>query len=70
MFSERYSARQYPLVSGIIILIGSQIMLMEAPVYWLMCLARVLQGIGSTMVWVVGMALLLVFKYTPHKTWY
>ncbi|THU82496.1 MFS general substrate transporter [Dendrothele bispora CBS 962.96] len=58
MFSERYDARQSPLVLGVIILVGSQIMLMEAPVYWLMVLARVLQGIGSTMVWVVGMALL------------
>ncbi|KIK70387.1 hypothetical protein GYMLUDRAFT_89423 [Collybiopsis luxurians FD-317 M1] len=58
MFSEKYSARKAPLVLGILVLIGSIIMLMEAPVYWLMCLARVLQGIGSTMVWVVGLALL------------
>ncbi|KAK7468483.1 hypothetical protein VKT23_002990 [Stygiomarasmius scandens] len=58
MFSERYEARQSPLVLGVIILVGSQIMLMEAPVYWLMVLARVLQGVGSTMIWVVGMALL------------
>ncbi|KAK0237153.1 major facilitator superfamily domain-containing protein [Armillaria nabsnona] len=33
-------------------------MFMEAPAYWLMCLARTLQGVGSTMVWVVGLALL------------
>jgi MFS family permease len=60
MFSERKNDRKGPMVAGAIILIGSQIMLMEAPKYWVMCLARVLQGFGSTMVWVVGLALLCV----------
>ncbi|KIY65808.1 MFS general substrate transporter [Cylindrobasidium torrendii FP15055 ss-10] len=56
--AEKYRNRQIPLLVGNIFLIGSQIMFMEAPVYWLMCLARVLQGVGSTMVWVVGMSLI------------
>jgi MFS family permease len=67
MLSERYEARQSPLVLGVIILVGSQIMLMEAPVYWLMILARVLQGVGSTMVWVVGLALMYAFSLTERK---
>ncbi|KAK0494218.1 major facilitator superfamily domain-containing protein [Armillaria luteobubalina] len=58
VWSEKYDARKLPLVAGVFILIGSQIMFMEAPAYWLMCLARTLQGVGSTMVWVVGLALL------------
>ncbi|KAL0580124.1 hypothetical protein V5O48_001900 [Marasmius crinis-equi] len=58
MLSERYNARQAPLVLGIILLVGSVIMLMEAPVFWLMIIARILQGVGSTFVWVVGLALL------------
>ncbi|ESK85878.1 mfs amine [Moniliophthora roreri MCA 2997] len=58
MWSERYNARQWPLILGILLLIGSIIMLMEAPKFWLMVIARVLQGVGSTMVWVVGLALL------------
>lgn len=58
MYSERYDARKLPLIIGLIILLGSQIMLMEAPIYLVMCIARVLQGIGSSMVWVVGLALL------------
>lgn len=58
LYSEKFNARKYPMVAGTIILVGSQIMFMEAPVYWLMCLARVLQGLGSTMIWVVGLALL------------
>lgn len=56
--AEKYRNRQIPLLVGNVFLIGSQIMFMEAPVYWLMCLARVLQGVGSTMVWVVGMSLI------------
>ncbi|KAJ7480161.1 MFS general substrate transporter [Mycena galericulata] len=58
MFSERYNTRRSPLIGGLFLLIGSQIMLMEAPNYAVMCVARVLQGFGSTMVWVVGLALL------------
>lgn len=57
-FSEHYNTRTYPLISGQIILIGSQIMLMESPTYWVMVFARVVQGVSSSMVWVVGLALL------------
>ncbi|KAF8874067.1 major facilitator superfamily domain-containing protein [Mucidula mucida] len=64
MFAETYKSRQVPLLVGNTILIGSQIMFMEAPVYWVMCLARALQGIGSTMVWVVGLA--LICDVTPE----
>ena len=56
--SERYNARQPPLILGLLILIGSQILLMEAPSYPVMCVARSLQGVGSSVVWVVGLALL------------
>jgi predicted MFS family arabinose efflux permease len=58
MLSEKYSARRLPLVAGLVLLTGSQVMFMEAPTYWVMCLARVLQGISSSMVWIVGLALL------------
>ncbi|KAG7100054.1 hypothetical protein E1B28_001839 [Marasmius oreades] len=58
MISERYNARQRPLVFGILLLIVAIIMLMEAPVYWLMVIARFLQGLASTLVWVPGLALL------------
>ncbi|KAJ7604899.1 MFS general substrate transporter [Mycena polygramma] len=58
MLTERYNTRRSPLIFGLVLLIGSQIMLMEAPNYPVMCVARVLQGMGSTMVWVVGLALL------------
>jgi MFS transporter, DHA1 family, solute carrier family 18 (vesicular amine transporter), member 1/2 len=58
MFSERYKTRRTPLISGLVVLLGSQVMLMEAPSYWVMCLARILQGISSSVVWVVGLALL------------
>jgi predicted MFS family arabinose efflux permease len=58
MLSENYASRRTPLIMGLVALLASQIMLMESPVYWLMCLARVLQGISSSVVWVVGLALL------------
>jgi predicted MFS family arabinose efflux permease len=58
MFSERYSARRWPLIVGFVMLIASQIMFMEAPNYAVMCVARVLQGISSSIVWIVGLALM------------
>ena len=39
---------------------SSQALFMEARVFWLMMLARVLQGISSTVVWVLALALLQV----------
>ncbi|KAG1841315.1 major facilitator superfamily domain-containing protein [Suillus subalutaceus] len=57
MHSERYSMRRMPLIFGLIALIGSQVMFMEAPNYAVMAIARVLQGISSSMVWIVGLAL-------------
>ncbi|VDC00288.1 unnamed protein product [Peniophora sp. CBMAI 1063] len=56
--SERYKSRQIPLIAGLLALAGSQIMLMEAPSYWVMALARALQGISSSVVWIVALALL------------
>ncbi|CAG8563111.1 5185_t:CDS:2 [Acaulospora colombiana] len=44
-FAEKYWSRRTPLIVCLLVLIGAQIMFMEAPYYWLMCLARVLQGI-------------------------
>ncbi|KAF8203168.1 MFS general substrate transporter [Pholiota molesta] len=58
MLSERYNARKWPLIFGLLVLTGSQILLMEAPNYPVMCVARIIQGFGSSMVWVVGLALL------------
>ncbi|KAJ6549694.1 major facilitator superfamily domain-containing protein [Mycena capillaripes] len=65
MLSEHYNNRRNSLIAGLILLIGSQVMLMEAPNYPVMCVARVLQGIGSTVVWVNGLALLC--EATPQK---
>ncbi|KAI0047288.1 MFS general substrate transporter [Auriscalpium vulgare] len=63
--SERYNARRAPLLIGLIALVSSQVMLMEAPTYAVMVVARVLQGVSSSMVWVVGLALLC--DTTPEK---
>ncbi|KZT67652.1 MFS general substrate transporter [Daedalea quercina L-15889] len=57
-FSEKYNNRQIPLVGGLIAILGAQIMFMLAPAYWLMIIARLLQGLSSTVIWVAGLALL------------
>ena len=57
--SEHYANRQVLLVIGQLVLIGAQIMLMEARTYWLMVLARILQGASSSVIWVLGLALVL-----------
>ena len=57
-FSEHYGARKWPLLLGQLCLAASQVMLMEVPTYWLMVISRVIQGVSSSVVWVVGLALL------------
>lgn len=58
IYSENHSSRRIPLIFGLIALIISQILLMFAPNYALMAIARICQGISSSMIWVVGLALL------------
>ncbi|KAH7929365.1 MFS general substrate transporter [Leucogyrophana mollusca] len=65
MFSENHSARRTPLLLGLVALLGSQVMLMEAPNYAVMAIARVIQGLSSSMVWIVGLALLC--DTTPER---
>ncbi|KXN87562.1 hypothetical protein AN958_08496 [Leucoagaricus sp. SymC.cos] len=58
VLSERYNSRKHPMLAGLIALITSQILFMEAPSFAVMCLARIFQGISSAVVWVVGLAFL------------
>lgn len=43
---------------GLVVLLAVQIMLMEASHFAVMCIARVVQGVSSSVIWVVGLALL------------
>ncbi|KAG9314671.1 MFS general substrate transporter [Chiua virens] len=65
VYAERTTARRLPLVLGLIALLGAQVLLMEAPNYPLMAIARALQGISSSVIWIVGLALLC--DSTPEK---
>ena len=62
VWSERYKARRYPLLAGLLSLIGSQILFMEAPSFAVMCIARMIQGVSSSVIWVVGLAFLYVYQ--------
>lgn len=57
-FSERYHARRWPLLLGLLVLLGAQALFMESDRFWMMILARTIQGISSSVVWVVALALL------------
>ncbi|CCM06621.1 uncharacterized protein FIBRA_08901 [Fibroporia radiculosa] len=57
ILSERYRNRQVPLICGQLGIIAAQILFMESPTYWPMIIARILQGFSSSVVWVVGLAL-------------
>ncbi|CDO70927.1 hypothetical protein BN946_scf184829.g35 [Trametes cinnabarina] len=63
--SEKYKNRKIPLLLGQVALIGSQVMLMEAPAFWVMALARVAQGMSACVIWVVGLA--LICDTVPEK---
>ncbi|KAI0651431.1 MFS general substrate transporter [Trametes meyenii] len=56
--SEKFKNRKVPLLLGQAALIGSQVLLMEAPKFWVMAVARIAQGISASVIWVVGLALI------------
>ena len=73
--TELYKNRRIPLLLGQVALIASQVMLMEAPKFWVMVLARVAQGMSASVIWVVGLALVCVsarsvspFKYDVDRS--
>ncbi|BFZ55788.1 hypothetical protein PYCC9005_002829 [Savitreella phatthalungensis] len=57
-WSDRVSARRTPLLAGLVVLAATTLMLMLARVFWLLVVARLLQGMSAAVVWTVGMALL------------
>ena len=57
-YSERLKSRKGFLMTGLLALSGSQILLMESQKYWIMAIARVLQGISAAVVWTAGLALM------------
>jgi MFS transporter, DHA1 family, solute carrier family 18 (vesicular amine transporter), member 1/2 len=57
-YSERLNSRKGLLMTGLLALAGSQILLMESRKYWIIAIARVLQGISAAAVWTAGLALL------------
>ncbi|KAI0296710.1 major facilitator superfamily domain-containing protein [Russula brevipes] len=57
-YTERLKTRKETLMIGLLALSGSQILLMECREYWIMAIARVLQGISAAAVWTAGLALL------------
>ena len=58
VFSEKTSSRRTPLLIGLLCLLAAQILLMESPNYALMVVARFLQGVSSSVVSTVGLALM------------
>ncbi|KAH7104720.1 MFS general substrate transporter [Auriculariales sp. MPI-PUGE-AT-0066] len=57
-WSEKYKSRRSPLVVGMLALMGAQACFMESTTFWMMVVARIIQGASSTVVWVVALALL------------
>jgi multidrug resistance protein len=57
-FSDRASSRKIHYLVGLLALLLSTILVAVARVYWVLLLARVLQGSSSAVVWTVGMAVL------------
>ncbi|KAJ8521761.1 hypothetical protein ONZ45_g1574 [Pleurotus djamor] len=60
--SERLASRKWSFVAGSLVTITSQLMLWEAPSYQVMLIARVIQGIGSSIAWIFGLALICDFS--------
>jgi multidrug resistance protein len=57
-FSDRASSRKIHYLIGLLTLLLSTFLVAVARVYWVLLLARVLQGCSSAVVWTVGIAVL------------
>lgn len=57
--ADNTKTRRAPLLAGLIVLLGSTMMLMLSKVVWLFVLGRLLQGFSTAVVWCVGLALVV-----------
>lgn len=57
-YTERLNSRKGTLMIGLLALAWSQVLLMESRLYWVMAIARVLQGISAAAVWTAGLAMM------------
>lgn len=64
-YSERSKNRQLPLILSLTALTLSQVLLMLAGRYWVMCVARFIEGISSSGVLAIGLS--LICDNTPKK---
>ncbi|GAA5906007.1 hypothetical protein JCM8208_006316 [Rhodotorula glutinis] len=55
----KYKNRQVPLTLGLLFMAGAVIMFMESESFALMVVARILQGFSGTVLWTIGLALLV-----------
>ncbi|GAA5855560.1 hypothetical protein JCM9279_005121 [Rhodotorula babjevae] len=55
----KYKNRQIPLTLGLLFMAGAVILFMESESFALMVVARVLQGFSGTVLWTIGLALLV-----------
>lgn len=63
--SERRHSRRGVMIAGQFALVASQLLLMEASKFWVMCLGRLFEGISSAIILVAGLA--LICDRTPDK---
>ncbi|KAJ8483138.1 hypothetical protein ONZ45_g14702 [Pleurotus djamor] len=65
IFSKRFNSGKWPFVVGLLVLVASQILFWVSSSYVAMIVARIIQGIGSALVWIIGLA--LVCDYSPPE---
>lgn len=58
-FADKSSSRRVPLLLGLFALVGSTLLFTLGKTYALLILARILQGVSASVVWTVGLALLV-----------
>ncbi|KAH7918125.1 MFS general substrate transporter [Leucogyrophana mollusca] len=58
MVSERMHSRRGVMIAGLFSLLASQLVLMEASSFWVMCLGRFFEGISSSIILTIGLSLI------------
>ncbi|KAH7913505.1 major facilitator superfamily domain-containing protein [Hygrophoropsis aurantiaca] len=65
IISEHTHSRRGIMLTGVFSLLASQLILMEAPSFWVMCIGRFFEGISSSIILTVGLS--LICDTTPEK---
>ena len=69
-WTDRHASRRIPFIAGLVVLVGSALLMWLAKPIWTQIISRVGQGLADALIYIVGMTIILDTVTTKHVAEY